>query len=101
MREKKRHAHAVQARNVRTIGHYKLLLLPLRLGNRLLPSRGSVPARKSCGAEIPITIESKRIRRFGLKQVHARFHQRRSTLISVQLTLHLFLALRIRKRWRV
>lgn len=36
MREKKRHAHAVQARNVRTIGHYKLLSLPL-LGNRLLP----------------------------------------------------------------
>jgi len=28
----------------------------------------------------------------------ARFHQRRLTLISVQLTLHLFLVLRIRKR---
>lgn len=44
-REKKRHAHAGQTRNVRTIGHYKLLSLPLPLGNRLI-LWGSM--RKSC-----------------------------------------------------
>ena len=35
------------------------------------------------------------------KQTYARFHQRRLTLIPVQVTLHLFLVLRIRKRWIV